>query len=77
MNVAASHDRDAFLENLAAELTNAAYPIVLRHGVGPKWLDLELDLWRAMSETVARLGQDEAQHAAALRTPSKRSDVFG
>jgi hypothetical protein len=37
-------DWDNFLKNLAAELTGAAYPVALRHRVGDKWLDLELDL---------------------------------
>ena len=41
-------------EALAAELTAAAYPVALRHGVGGKWLDLELDLWRVLAETVQR-----------------------
>jgi len=42
----------ASLENFAAELTEAVYPVALRYGVGDRWLDLELDLWRALSETV-------------------------
>jgi hypothetical protein len=46
------------LEALAAELTAAAYPIVLRHAVGDKWLDLQLELWRVLTETVKRLGGD-------------------
>jgi hypothetical protein len=55
MKVATANDRDAFLEHAAAQLTEAAYPIVLRHGVAENWLDLELDLWRAMTETVKKL----------------------
>jgi hypothetical protein len=49
-------DADQSLEALAAELTAAAYPVALRHGVGDKWLDLQLELWRALTETVARWG---------------------
>jgi hypothetical protein len=45
-------DADQTLEALAAELTAAAYPVALRYGAGEKWLDLELELWRALSETV-------------------------
>jgi hypothetical protein len=41
-------------EDFAAELTEAAYPVVLRHGIVDNWLDLELDLWRALLETVAK-----------------------
>jgi hypothetical protein len=40
------------LENFAAELTEAAFPVALRHGVGREWLELKLDLWNAMTNTV-------------------------
>jgi hypothetical protein len=49
-------DRDQALEALAAELTAAAYPVALRHGVGALWLDLELELWRVLAETVKEWG---------------------
>ena len=42
------------LEVFAAELTAAAYWVALRHGAGDKWLDLELDLWRVLTETVGK-----------------------
>jgi hypothetical protein len=42
------------LEVFAAELTAAVYPVALRHGVGDKWLDLELELWRVLTETVKK-----------------------
>jgi hypothetical protein len=51
------HAQGADLENLAAELTQAAYPVALRHGVGKEWLDLELDLWKAMAQTVKKWEQ--------------------
>jgi hypothetical protein len=44
--------RDTSLEDFAAELTEAAYPVVLQHGVGDRWLDLELDLWKVLANTV-------------------------
>lgn len=47
-------DGTAVLEVFAAELTVAAYPVALRHCVGGNWIDLELDLWREMAETVAK-----------------------
>ena len=50
--------RDRELENIAAELTGAIYPIVLRHGLRVSWLDLELGLWRALAETVNKVGLD-------------------
>jgi hypothetical protein len=48
-------DRDAYVENLAAELTDAAYPVALRHGVAGSSIDLELDLWKALREKVKKL----------------------
>jgi hypothetical protein len=41
----------ADLSLLAAELTAAAYPVALRHGAGA-WLELELEIWQAMSHAV-------------------------
>jgi hypothetical protein len=49
-------DTDQSLAALAAELTAVAYPVALRHAVGDRWLDLELELWRALSETVKKWG---------------------
>jgi hypothetical protein len=43
-------------EALAAELTAAAYPVALRHAGGDKWLDLQLELWRVLTETVHKWG---------------------
>jgi hypothetical protein len=48
----ANCSREPILENIAAELTSAVYPLVLGHGLGTSWLDLELGLWRALGETV-------------------------
>ncbi len=57
-NRAAVADANHTLEVFAAELTAAAYPVALRHGVGDRWLDLELDLWRALTETVKKWRQE-------------------
>jgi hypothetical protein len=53
-----ARDRDALLETFAAELASAAYPVALRHGTRGSWVDLELDLWRALAETVRKWGRD-------------------
>jgi hypothetical protein len=45
-------DRDALLDTFAAELTRAAYHVALRHGAAGAWLDLQLDLWQALADTV-------------------------
>jgi hypothetical protein len=47
-----ARNRDAQLEALAAELTLAAYRVALRTGAQGTWLDLELDLWRALADKV-------------------------
>jgi hypothetical protein len=45
-------NQDAQLETFAAELTLAASRVALRTGTQGTWLDLELDLWRALADTV-------------------------
>jgi hypothetical protein len=57
-NNGATCDRDPHLENIAAELTSAVYLVVLRHGMSGSWLELELDLWRALAATVKRVGHE-------------------
>lgn len=39
-------------EELAAELTEAAFGVALKHGIGADWLDKKLQLWNAMTRTV-------------------------
>jgi hypothetical protein len=51
------------LNDLAAELTEAAFPIALRHGIGTDWLDRKIELWKAMTRTV-RAWDSQAQVAA-------------
>jgi len=36
----------------AADLADAAYAVVLRHGVGGSWIDMQLEVWRALAETI-------------------------
>ncbi len=49
-------DWDTLLVNFAAELTNAAYRVVLQHGMAGSWVDLELDLWKVLAERVQEWG---------------------
>ena len=51
-------DRDVRLENFAAELTSAVYPLALRHGMRGSWITLQLGLWRALAETVKKWARD-------------------
>jgi hypothetical protein len=46
------------LEAFAAELTQTAYPIALKYGVRGSSLDLELEIWKAVSELVRKRGRD-------------------
>jgi hypothetical protein len=50
--------RDDLLETFAAELTLAAYRVALRTRTRGSWLDLELDLWRALADTVKMWGRE-------------------
>jgi hypothetical protein len=49
------------LDDFVADLTEAAYPVALRHGLHGKWLDLELDLWRVLREKVQQWERRFAQ----------------
>jgi hypothetical protein len=51
-NLEPAVNREALLESFAAELTLAAYRVALRTSTRGTWLDLELDLWRALANTV-------------------------
>jgi len=51
-NERAARERDRALERLAADVTDTAYAIALRHGAGGSWIDLELGLWKALARTV-------------------------
>ena len=52
-------DRDNRIENFAAELTRAAYPLMLRRGLRDSWLKVELALWRALAETVGQWAREQ------------------
>src|SRR5262249_32312638 len=45
-------------EGIAAELTAATYFVALRHGAGNGWLDLELELWRALTDAINKQHPD-------------------
>jgi len=57
-------ERD-ILEAFAAELTRTAYAVALRHGAGIRWLDLQLDLWKSLKESVKKCGQERQWQAVA------------
>jgi hypothetical protein len=58
-------DRDTRIENFAAELTRAVYPIVLRRGLKDSWLKVELGLWRALAVTIKKWVRKKPPAAAS------------
>ena len=54
MDFMTKHDEPPNLESLVAQLTEAAYPIALRHRGRGSWVDLELDLWKALGQTLSQ-----------------------
>ena len=67
MNGETPPDRDSLLETFVAELTLAAYQVVLRSGTQGTWLDLELGLWTALADKVKTWGQQNGLGAANRR----------
>jgi hypothetical protein len=51
------------VQTLAAELTRKTYAIALANKKAGSWLDLELELWRAVTESLRRT-QAPASNAA-------------
>ena len=50
-------DTAALVEAFAAELALAAHRVALRTRTQGTWLDLELDLWRALADTAKTWGE--------------------
>jgi hypothetical protein len=55
----ATAGRNALLDTFAVELTRAAYEVALRHGAAGTWLDLELELWQVLADTVNRYSTEQ------------------
>jgi len=68
-NATTGGDLDTAMEDFAAELAQAAYPIVLRNAPLANWLDLELELWRTLRKTVGAWAQDWPQAGVMLVSP--------
>ena len=68
-NVTTDSDLDPSVDDFAAELAEAAYPIVLRNAPAENWLDLELELWRTMKKAVGKWAQDWPQAGVILVSP--------
>jgi hypothetical protein len=47
-----STDDEIRVDNITAQLTEAAYLVALRHGVEGLWIDLKLDLWESLADAI-------------------------
>lgn len=62
-------DEDTTVEDFAAELTEAAYPVLLRRGLANNWLDMKLELWQALKQTVEKWEQEWPRSGVMLVEP--------
>jgi hypothetical protein len=75
-NACATGERDTPLENFAAELTSAIYPIALRHGMRGSWIEVELGLWRALGTALKRWIRAWSQPGAEYELPVWREGLL-
>jgi hypothetical protein len=68
--VSASAVQDNFLDTFWAELTEAAYPVMLRHGTIDSWLELQLELWKVMRAILKKWDQEWPSAGVMLVGPS-------
>ncbi len=59
--VAANERFAAVSEEVVAELASAAYRVALRHGLRAPFIDVELDLWRALRSALNEAVADRAE----------------
>jgi hypothetical protein len=59
-----------WLTMLAGELTAAVYTIALQYGQGrERWLELELALWKAVTDTLEKWHKERPAVVAAAAAP--------
>jgi hypothetical protein len=61
------------IETVAARLTEAVYPVALRYATVDSWVDLELELWKVLTETLQRMGTDCSE--LPQRKPTLEADA--
>jgi len=64
-------------ENLAAELTNAVYPLLLRRGLKSSWLKTELIVWRRLTRTIKRWIAERPRATTARELDVLRERLLG
>jgi hypothetical protein len=60
------------LKSFAARLTDAAYPITLRAGTADSWAQLQVDLGRALAETIKKWGCESPRFSSPSETEAWR-----
>ena len=60
-----SPDSAGALTSFAADLTDTAYSVALRHGIGGSWIDLQLDVWRVLAASIAANQRRSSRFASA------------
>jgi hypothetical protein len=56
----AANVREGLFEDQLAELTTAAYHVALRHGLRAPFIDVELELWRALRQVLSAPSPSDA-----------------
>jgi RND family efflux transporter MFP subunit len=72
----AALDRDIGLEDFAAQLTSAVYPVALRRGLKASWLKMELGLWRALAEVLKKWDRQRPSAASAAALEAWRDGLL-
>jgi hypothetical protein len=61
-------DRETLVETFATSVTEATYPIALEFGVsGSSLVDLEVEIWKTVTEVVRNRGTDLLRSPGANR----------
>jgi hypothetical protein len=66
-NVGPSTDQERYLDNATAQLTEAAYLVALRHAGEGSWIDLKLDLWEVLTNTVHKVRRERPRDSASWK----------
>ena len=61
----ADFDAGQVLTSFAADLTDAAYSVVLRHGIVGSWINLQLDVWRVLAATITESPRSQSRTPVA------------
>jgi len=54
-------EREIFLDNVTAQLTEAAYLVAMRHGGEGSWIDLKLDLWEVLADEIHKWRRESSR----------------